>query len=196
MRGAQFDLAIVQRREVSLMVRGLDRDLVRPDAADAHERPVPMLSDLADPIECGEFVGDATDRPTRSVSLPAVSVREDLRWRHRLVALAERAALLRRRILRIPEGTGPLGTGRGEHDPGGRRFILADFRHEAPRAVGAPGHIEDCGAVRTLFTNERDDRPRLGERRLGYIIERSECARWRNRLRTAQEDGHASRGRG
>ena len=114
-----FDLAIVQRREVSLMVRGLDHDLVRPDAVDAHEWPVPMLSDLADPFECGEFVRDAPDRPTRSVSLPAVSVREDLRWRHRLVALAERTVLLRRRILRIPEGTGPLGTGRGEHDPVG-----------------------------------------------------------------------------
>src|SRR5438093_1020835 len=135
------------------MVRGLDHDLVGPDAVDADERPVPMLSDLADPFECGEFVRHTLDRPTRPVRLPAIPIREDPRWRHRLVALAERAALLRRCILRIPEGTGPLGTGRGEHDPGGRRVILADFRHEARRAVGAPGHFEDCGAVRTLATS-------------------------------------------
>src|SRR5438093_13465699 len=74
-------------------------------------------------------------------------------WRrHRLVPLAERATLLRRRILWIPEGSWPLRPGRREHDPGRRRVVLADFRHEAPRAVGALGHIEDCTAVRTLFT--------------------------------------------
>src|SRR5213594_1243312 len=115
----QFDLAIVQRREVSLMVRGLDHDLVRPDAVDAQERPVPMLSDLADPFECGELLGtQRIDQPGPS-RCPRSRYARDLRWRYRLVALAERAALLRRRILRIPEGTGPLGTGRGEHDPVG-----------------------------------------------------------------------------
>jgi len=54
------------------MVRGLDHDLVGPDAVDADERPVPMLSDLADPFECGEFVRHTPDRPTRPVRLPAI----------------------------------------------------------------------------------------------------------------------------
>ena len=136
-----FDLAIVERREMTVMVGGLDDDLVRPDAVDAHERPVPMLSDLADPFECGEFVRDAADRPARSVRLPAVSIREDFRWRHRLVALAERTALLRRRILRVPEGTGPLGTGCREHDPCGSGLVLSNFRDGKPRAVRARGGI-------------------------------------------------------
>jgi len=77
-----------------------------------------MLADFADPLERREFVRDAPDRPAGSVRLPAVPIREDFRWRHGLVALAERAALLRHRILRVPEGPGPLGTGGREHDPG------------------------------------------------------------------------------
>ena len=152
--GAQdaLDLSIVQRGEMAVMVWRLDDDFVRPDPVDAHERPVSMLPDFPHALEGGEFVRDAPDRPARAVRRSALPVREDLRRRHRLVALAEGATLLRRRILWIPEGTGPPGARCGEHDPGRRRVVLADFRHEAPRAVGALGHIEDCTAVRTLFT--------------------------------------------
>src|SRR2546425_3666700 len=124
-----FDLAIVQRREVTVMVGGLDDDLVRPDAVDAHERPVPMLADFPGPFERREFVRDAADRPARSVRLATVPIREDFRWRHGLVALAERTALLRGRILRIPEGPGPLGAGRGKDDPCRRCVVFADLRH-------------------------------------------------------------------
>jgi len=52
-----FDMAIVQRREMTVMVGGLDDDLVRPDAVDAHERPVPMLADFPGPFERRNLFG-------------------------------------------------------------------------------------------------------------------------------------------
>src|SRR5213080_4249507 len=81
------------------------------------------------------------NRPTRPVRLAPIPIREDLGRRHRLVALAERAGLLRRRILRIPEGARALGPGRGEHDPGRGCVVFADFWHGKPGAVRASGGI-------------------------------------------------------
>src|SRR2546422_3538696 len=75
---------------------------------------------------------DASDRPARPIRPPVDSIREDLGRGHRLVTLAERTILLRRRILRIPEGDRTLGPSRGEHDPGGRGVVLPDFRHGTP----------------------------------------------------------------
>src|SRR2546426_5405918 len=56
----------------------------------------PDARGLPRPVRAPEFVRDAADRPARPVRLPTVPIREDFRWRYGLVALAERAAFLRR----------------------------------------------------------------------------------------------------
>src|SRR5437899_8060726 len=87
-----------------------------------------MLSDLTNPFERRELVRHAPNRLARSVWPAAISIREDLRRRHRLVALAERAALFGRRIFPVAEGAGALRPCRRADHPGRRRVILPDFR--------------------------------------------------------------------
>src|SRR5437879_13633022 len=101
-----------------VVVRRLDDDLVRADSVHAEERSVPMLSDLAHPFERRELVRHAPNRPARSVWPAAIPIREDLRRRHRLVALAERAALVGRSIFRVAGGAGPFGPARLPTPPG------------------------------------------------------------------------------
>src|SRR5437899_1777931 len=108
-----------------------------------------LLSDPTNPLERRELVRHAPNRPARSVWPAAVSIREDLRRRHRLVAFAERAALFGRRIFRVAEGAGALRPGRREDHPGRRRVILADFRH-GPAPVPALDDIEDCARAAGL----------------------------------------------
>src|SRR5712691_5128589 len=104
-----------------------------------------MLSDFPHALEGGEFVRDAPNRPSRAVRRSALPVREDLRRRHRLVALAEWAALFWRRILPIPERAGSLRPGRREDDPWRARVVFPDFRH-GPALVPALEDIEDCAS--------------------------------------------------
>src|SRR3989449_9087760 len=153
-----------------------------------------MLPDFPHALEGREFVRDAPDRPARSVRRSALPVREDLRGRHRFVALAERAAFPGCRVPRIPEGTRALGPRRGEDDPRRRRVVLADFRH-GPAPVPALEDIEDCASTREArFVSERVmggatlSGPRREEEDFVFISRRRN-ARWSDAVRPGPVDG-------
>src|SRR5213594_2236475 len=136
-----LDLKVAEVGEVRVAVGRLHDDLVGADPVYGLEQLVDPPVDLPLDLEGGVLVRHAPDPPARRVRGSVLAVREDLRRRHVLVAVAERALLGRGQPARSLELLGALRADRGEDDPGVSDVVLSELRHRESSPLGGTG----CG---------------------------------------------------